>query len=255
MTIQRTPWPAGVPCWADLAVPDVSAACAFYSAVLGWTFPEDAGGGYRSARVDGLRVAGIGPAQSEDQPIGWLLYLATDDAEATLVRITEAGGSIVVPLDSAGSLGRLVVAADPSGAAFAVWEAGDHPGAELVNAPGGITWEDLRSSDPDAARAFYASVFGFDYQPVEMAPIDYTTFHLPGEEAPRGGIGGFMGPPTASRWEVYFGVADTDAAADAATTSGGTVVLGPQDTPFGRLAGIVDPFGASFLAITAANPQ
>lgn len=255
MTIRRTPWPAGVPCWADLAVPDVPTACAFYSAVLGWTYPEDAGDGYRSARVGRLRVAGIGPSRSGDHPVGWLLYFATEDAEATSERIADAGGTIVAPVDSAGPLGRLVVAQDPSGAAFAVWEAGEHPGAELVNAPGGITWEDLRSSDPDAARAFYRSAFGFDHQPVEMAPTDYTTFHLSGEGAPRGGIGGFMGPPTTSHWEVYFGVADTDAAAEAATTAGGTVVLGPQDTPFGRLAGIVDPFGASFLAITAADPQ
>ena len=30
MTIRTTPWPAGVPCWADLSTPDVTAAKGFY---------------------------------------------------------------------------------------------------------------------------------------------------------------------------------------------------------------------------------
>jgi predicted enzyme related to lactoylglutathione lyase len=238
-------------------VPDVDAACAFYAKVLGWSFP-DAGsetGGYRGAVVDGHGVAAIGPLQSADQPVAWTLYFASEDADASAAAVARAGGTVILPAGDVGNLGRLLIALDPTGAAFGVWQAGDHTGAELVNAPGGLTWEDLRSSDPEAARAFYASVFGFDYHPVEMAPTDYTTFHLAGEEAPRGGIGGFMGPAAASAWEVYFDVADTDAAVAAVRDAGGSVGMGPADTPFGRLATVVDPFGAPFLVITAANPQ
>ena len=42
MSIRTSPWPAGFPCWVDLSVPDVGAAEAFYTSVLGWTF-EDQG--------------------------------------------------------------------------------------------------------------------------------------------------------------------------------------------------------------------
>src|SRR6478735_4391347 len=48
MSIRTKPWPNGVPCWADLTVPDVAAAQAFYGAVLGWEFapPNEEFGGY-----------------------------------------------------------------------------------------------------------------------------------------------------------------------------------------------------------------
>jgi predicted enzyme related to lactoylglutathione lyase len=257
MTIRTSPWPPGVPCWTDIGVEDVTASCAFYSAVLGWDFPaaDTASGGFAIASVDGQAVAAIGPKQSPDQPTAWMLYFASDDADQTAQLITESGGTMLLPPGDVGDFGRLLIALDPTGAAFGVWQAKSHIGAGLVNAPGGIAWEDLRCTDPDAARAFYHEVFGFDYQPVEMAPPDYTTFHLAGEDAPRGGIGGFMTPQPASHWEVYFGVADTDAAAAAVGPAGGMVVMGPVDTPFGRLAGIIDPSGAPFLAVATANPQ
>ena len=55
MPIRTRKWPAGVPCWADLTVPDVPAAQAFYAAVLGWSFTDTADeyGGYVIGQVDG----------------------------------------------------------------------------------------------------------------------------------------------------------------------------------------------------------
>jgi hypothetical protein len=254
MTIRTSPWPAGTPCWADISVADVDAACAFYAAVLGWHIPEagpdDAG--YRIALVDGHPVAAIGPQQSPDQPQAWLLYLATEDADATVAAIAEHGGTLLVPPFDAGRHGRLAVAADPTGAMFAIWQADQHLGAELVNAPGGMTWEDLRCTDPSAAHRFYASVFNLDMQPIEMAPEDYRTFHLAGSEAPMGGIGGFMGPAGESHWAVYFGVADAGAAVRTAEQQGGSIAMPAMETPFGRMAGLADPTGAIFQIVEMA---
>ena len=60
---QRTEYPDGAPCWADLSTPDLAGAQRFYSRLLGWTF--DAGdpemGGYAMCRKDGKTVAGIAP--------------------------------------------------------------------------------------------------------------------------------------------------------------------------------------------------
>jgi hypothetical protein len=55
MSTRTSPWSAGVPCWADLATSDVSAAQKFHSAVLGWAFlvPEADDGGYVIASVNG----------------------------------------------------------------------------------------------------------------------------------------------------------------------------------------------------------
>lgn len=255
MSTRTSPWPPGTPCWADISVPDVEGACAFYRAVLDWETPapgpDDAG--YVIALVDGSPVAAIGPLHSSDQPTAWLLYLASDDVEQTAQAIAAHGGSLLLPPGDVGPHGRLAVAADPSGAVFGVWQAKAHIGAGRVNQPGAISWEDLRSSDPAGAQNFYSSVFGFETRPIEMAPADYRTFHLPGDEAPLGGMGGFMGPPVPSHWLVYFGVADADRATEVATRAGGQVLMPPFTTPYGRMAAIQDPYGALFQVIQATG--
>jgi predicted enzyme related to lactoylglutathione lyase len=143
----------------------------------------------------------------------------------------------------------MLVAADPAGAVFGVWQHGVHIGAGVVNEPGGLAWEDLRSTDPAAATAFYGSVFGWRTTPLELAGPDYGTFALPGDEAPMGGIGGLMGAPagTPSHWLVYFAVADVDAAVAAAESAGGGVLTPPFDSPYGRMATLQDPAGAVFM--------
>ena len=154
MPIRTRKWPAGVPCWADLTVPDVPAAQAFYGAVLGWSFTDTADeyGGYVIGQINGAAAAGIGPTPQQGVPSAWTLYLASDDVDGTAKQITDAGGTMLLPPGDVGPLGRLCVAADPTGAVFGVWQAGGHLGAELHSEPGGITWEDLRTPDPDTVK-------------------------------------------------------------------------------------------------------
>ena len=262
MSTRTSPWPTGTPCWADVMASDVRAAGAFYSAVLGWTVPEpeEQWGGYVTAEKDGQQVAGIGPVQ-EGARAAWTLYLATDDADGTVARAQEQGGSVLAPVMDVGPLGRMAILVDPAGAVFGLWQGGTMIGAGLVNEPGALVWEDLRSTDPDAARSFYGALFGYEYDPVEMAGPDYAVFRLPSEQAPLGGTGGMMDSPegTRSHWLVYFGVADTDAAVAAAEAAGGSVLAPAKDTQFGRMAWLADPDGAAFTVMsiddTARTPD
>lgn len=252
MSIRTSPWPAGVPCWADLMVPDVEAAGAFYAAVLGWEVPEpdEQYGGYVVASRDGHAAAGIAPLQPGART-GWTLYFATDDVDTTTKAAEQAGGTVLAAPVDVGPLGRMALVADPSGAGFGLWQAGTMIGAALVNEPGGLVWEDLRSTDPAAAQAFYRDVFGFQVDMLAMAGPDYGTFRLPDEQAPLGGMGGMMDSPagTASHWLVYFSVDDTDAALAAAEQAGGAVTVPAKDTPFGRLGGVRDPYGAEVVVL------
>lgn len=256
MPLRTSPWPAGVPCWVDLAVPDVPAAEDFYAAVLGWTFQRDTTGeygGYSLAQVQGAAAAGIGPALQAGIPAAWTLYLASDDADRTATAVTAAGGTMLLPPGDIGPLGRLFVAADPTGAVFGVWQHGQHIGAGWHSEVGGLIWEDLRTADPVAARAFYTAVFGYETRSVEMAGPDYRTFTPAGQDdaAPLGGIGPMFGAPegTPPHWLVYFGVADTDAALAAAIAAGGSRPAPPHDSPFGRMGSVMDPFGAVFAVV------
>jgi predicted enzyme related to lactoylglutathione lyase len=98
-------------------------------------------------------------------------------------------------------------------------------------------------------------VFDYSYQPVEGAGSDYTTFHRGGD--PLGGIGGlgYRPPETPPHWMAYFMVADTDTAVTAAAERGATVLSGPIDTPYGRMASITDPQGATFSIMAVISPD
>ena len=258
MTTRTTRWPEGVPCWTDVSSPDVAGSRSFYESVLGWSFQEsgDEYGGYVLALADGKPVAGIAPLQGDQVRPAWTLYLASDDADATAAAVSEAGGTVMVPPMDVGPLGRMLIASDPAGGVFGAWSAGEHIGAGLVNEPGAMGWEDLRSTDPDAARAFYGKVFGYDFQALEAAGPDYTTFHLAGDPAPLGGMGGMFGAPegTPSHWLVYFGAPDVDAATASVASSGGQVLAPGFDTPYGRMSAVVDPVGAVFWLVRP-NPD
>jgi uncharacterized protein len=259
MTIRTSPWPAGVPCWLDLATDNVDAAQQFYTAVMGWSFPvlDEDYGGYVIAQVKGQAAAGIGPMQGGQERPTWTLYLASDNAEDTEAAVREHGGAVLSPTGDVGPLGRMCIAADPSGAVFGIWQAINHIGASLVNEPGGLTWEDLRSTDPAAAQSFYGGVFGYEFHELPMAGADYSTFHLSGDPAPLGGMGGMMGAAegTPSHWLVYLSVADADAAVATVEAHGGSVVAPAFDSPFGRMAVVADPAGAVFYLAQIAPDQ
>ena len=248
MPVRTTAWPTGTPCWVGLAVPDVEAAKEFYGAVLGWTYLDTGEelGHYQICKHDGHHAAGIGPQQSPDQPTAWTTYLASDAVDDTAQKITENGGTVLAgPFDVPRS-GRMCIALDSEGCAFGVWQAAEGIGAEIYNEPGSLVWNEAAVPDPDVARKFYAAVFGYSYHSVEGAGPEYTTFQAGGD--PLGGIGGLgdRPPGTPPHWMVYFMVADTDAAIAAATERGATVVGGPVDTPYGRMASISDPQGSVF---------
>jgi predicted enzyme related to lactoylglutathione lyase len=234
-------------------VPDVEAAKGFYGPVVGWTFAETAEeyGGYAIAQVDGDAAAGIGPRSQPDVPPAWTMYFASDDVDGTAAAITAGAGHLLVEPGDVGPLGRMCIAADPTGAVFGVWQAGEHIGAVVTGEPGGICWEDLRSTEPERASGFYRAVFGLTTEGLEEAGPDYSLFFCDGTDGPQGGMGGLVGEPegTPSHWIVYFAVEDVDASIAAAVERGGTSLAPAEDTPYGRMGGLTDPWGALFWVL------
>ena len=258
MSTRDTSWPAGTPNWVDISVPDIDAALQFYGSVVGWSFAgTDAEyGGYRMCQVDGRSVAGIGPMQAAEQPTAWLVYLASDDADASAKLITENGGTLLAdPFDLDG-VGRIAVARDSTGGAFGVFHGREEIGTQVVDEPGCMVWEDARLTDVAEGRRFYQAVFGYTYEPVPGMDFEgYGTFSIDGR--PGGGMGGMMGAAegTPSHWVVYFSVPDVDTALAAAERGGGRVLMAAQDTPYGRMAVVNDPFGAVFAVHSPVAEQ
>jgi predicted enzyme related to lactoylglutathione lyase len=114
--------------------------------------------------------------------------------------------------------------------------------------PGTISWTDLETSDQEAAKAFYAGLFGWEYEDMEAGDdAIYALAKLGGRSAAamsgqRAGDAEKGIPP---HWNLYVTVEDVDAAAAKAAEAGGQVFAEPFDVfDAGRMAVVADPGGA-----------
>jgi predicted enzyme related to lactoylglutathione lyase len=277
--LERDGYPAGVPCWVDTAQPDPLAAVDFYNGLFGWHFrdrmPEDAPGHYFVAQLFDRDVAAVGsrPDGAAPDPV-WNTYVAVDDADTAVAKVTSAGGvTLAAPFDVLDA-GRMATVADPSGAVFSVWQAGETKGAQLVNEPNTWNFSDLNTRDVEGALAFYGAVFGWVTDTFAAADAEFAMLQLPGygdflaqrdpelraRQEETGAPPGFadvvagLVRMTSERvpddvrphWSVTFAVDDTDAAAERAEALGGTVVTAPIDAGPTRIAVVRDPQGAVF---------
>jgi uncharacterized protein len=246
--------PDGTPTWIDLGIPDLDRAMEFYGAVLGWEFdvgPEEYGR-YTTCLLHGRAAAAMAPNHDPAATeFWWNVYFAASDCDATAAKVVEAGGIVLVEPAEVGPFGRSAVVQDAVGAQFGLWQGREHNGCAVVNEPGALVRNDLITPNPAPARDFYAAVFGFtlDRNP-DMPETDFTFLRRSdGHE-----VGGIFGNPAAARstWNTTFEVADTDAAVAAALAHGGKS-NGASDMLYGRIATVLDPFGAEFSVITRAG--
>lgn len=261
MPTRDTAWTQGTPCWVDVQVDDLNAARDFYSALFGWQIddgPAEAGG-YLMALKDGRPAAGIGPKpEGMQMPSVWSTYLAVDDVDAVAAKATEAGAQLFMPPFDVMDVGRMTFLADPTGAPVGLWQAGRHNGAGVFNEHGAYCWNELHTRNLPRAQEFYTALFGYEYTPFGDG---YVTFANPGGNGMESSIGGMadddvMGVPAEvpAHWLTWFQVDDTDAALEKVKELGGQVVMGPDDSPIGRMGVVAGLQGEMFGLITPQDP-
>ncbi|MEU0126893.1 MULTISPECIES: VOC family protein [unclassified Streptomyces] len=244
------PVPGG-PCWAELTTPDIRAAQAFYAALFGWrveTDPRPEAGGYATAHIGEDAVAALSPARRRDERPAWTVAFATEDAGATADAVRAAGGTLLVEPTDVLDRGRFAVASDPAGAVFSLWQARAFAGAGRLNDAGTLTWTELRTPDPEGARAFYPAVFGWTVD----ASDHFTHWGVDGAD-----FGGAKEQDDDERagspplWLPYFAVADAEVTAAGVLSAGGEQLVLPRRVPGGPcVATLRDPHGAAFGVLT-----
>ncbi len=251
--------------WYELLTPDANASQRFYGDVVGWTVkpgtnsamdyrhliaPDGAGVGGMLELTEQMKAGGARPA--------WLGYVAVADVDAAISAIGADGGRTQMkPMDVPGA-GRMALVTDPQGALFYVMTPTPPPDRPDAKSPAfsraalaRCAWNELATSDPKQALAFYTRHFGWtDGGSMPMGEMgDYQFIN---DET--GMIGAITRAP-ANRppmWTYYFRVASIDAAKRTIEAGGGRVVHGPQEVPGGDHIIIgTDPQGSAFALVGA----
>ena len=251
--------------WYELITPDPDGATKFYGAVVGWTIGEPIGGDqdYRMInRGDGGFAGGVlkltGDMQSHGARPIWMGYIGADDVDATVAKVEAIGGNTLMPAFDIPQ-GRIAMAADPQGNPFYVMKpippAGKEDAQSDVFSPTEeqrVSWNELTTSDPAAAREFYGELFGWSSD--EFMPMgelgEYRFFAHGGTT-----IGALCQPMPggSAKWRYYTRVPSIAKAVDAVKQNGGTVSVGPHEVPGGDHIVIGnDPQGAEFALVGKA---
>lgn len=258
-----TKYPHGTFSWVDCASTDAEGGKKFYTALMDWEsedMPMGDGLFYTMFKKQGEYVAAISPMQPEMQAQGappfWTSYISVDDVDVMTKKAKELGGTIISePFDVFDS-GRMSVINDPTGGTVALWQAKNHIGAGLVNAPGALHWNELATRDCAKACEFFGELLGWKYERMEGMETEYQVIRLNGR-----GNGGILQmneewgdiPP---HWMVYFSVADIDKSLEKVKQLSGKVEFPPVEAAgVGRFCVIADPQGTHLSLIQLESPD
>lgn len=257
-----TKYPHGTISWADGVSTDAASGKQFYMDLMGWTaedLPIDEHSVYTMFRLDGRSVAGfvqmLPQMQAQGIPSHWQTYITVDDVDALAPKVTELGGTVVAEPFDVFDNGRMIALTDPTGATVALWQANNHPGAEVVNKPGAMCWNELYTRDIERAEAFYGALLGWTFEPMD-GPMTYHFIQNNGRMN-----GGVMVMPddladVPPHWLINWSVADVEAALAKLKDLGGSPRTGIEKAEgIGRFVVFSDPQGAVSVLAQLDNPM
>ena len=257
---------SGRPTWMDLGTHDLEGAKAFYTELFGWEFVDqgDDFGGYNMIKKGENFIGGAmsslmtpeGPAEEPQYPTSWTIYLDVADIDVALEKAAAKGGTVMVPAMQVGDSGKMALVQAPDGEVIGMWQRLDFAGFELDLSVGTPVWIETLSKDYDAAADFYTEVFGWTLaeMPSGNGQPRYAT-NGEGNDAQCGicEANTFLPEQAPSYWRMYLQADDVDATLERIIALGGSILDGPMDSPFGRLATVADPQGAVFQVIHSVH--
>jgi predicted enzyme related to lactoylglutathione lyase len=231
--------------WHENNSTDVEKAKRFYADLLGWETEVWKPGEMDYAMIKvGEHMHGGFMAAQGGAPSHWLGHVLVEDVDETVRRAEAAGGRILAgPMDIP-EVGRFAVIADPQGAVLSAFA----PAGEAPQPEGVFVWDELTTSDPEAATSFYGEVFGWSAHGMDMGEMGtYTIFRRAGDVDVAGCMRTPEGMEAPPHWLAYIGVDDIDATTARAKELGATIYVEPTDIPnVGRFSIVQDPAGAVF---------
>jgi|HubBroStandDraft_6_1064221.scaffolds.fasta_scaffold301795_1 predicted enzyme related to lactoylglutathione lyase len=244
--------------WHELHTNDRAKGVKFYGTLMGWEIKDVAmgpGEPYGLCMLGGKDHAGIMKSMAPaNVPPHWLPYIAVDNVDAAAAKVKDLGGKIMGPPMDIPDVGRFAVVADPQGATFAVYTDSKPYREEPERPPvGAFCWEELMSSDPAASAKFYASLFGYTVDSMDMGPMGTYRILKRGDRQTAGIMQLPKEAPPHSHWLSYLAVKDVDGSTRNAKELGAKVFVEPKDIPnIGRFSVIADSTGAMIALFKGA---
>jgi predicted enzyme related to lactoylglutathione lyase len=228
--------------WYEWMGADLERAAEFYAHVVGWQVgdPGMASFPYKVGSAEGYGVAGMlnTPTDAKGMPPCWTGYVAVENVDAALAKITTAGGQAMRPAWDIPNIGRVAVVADKQGAPFMLFrpaEGARMPAAPAPHTPGLVGWRELHARDGALAMDFYAGEFGWrEDRQHDMGPMGVYRIFKAGDQ--EGGMMTKTAQGPGPCWLFYFIVEAADAANARVTARGGKVLNGPHEVPGGMFA-------------------
>jgi predicted enzyme related to lactoylglutathione lyase len=252
--------PAGSFCWVELATIDQAAAKNFYTSLFGWAVvdsPMGPGDFYSMFKLSGRDTGAAYTMRKEQRAQGvpphWMLYVSVENADQSVSKAAQAGGTVLAPAFDVMEAGRMAVIQDPTGAIFSLWQPKSHQGVTITG-DNTFCWADLSTPSTERAGKFYAEVFGWQLIKDEKDSSGY--IHIKNGEHFIGGM-----PPSTHRnpnapphWLLYFQVADVAAATTTSAQLGGKVLMPARTMEnVGTWSIVADPQGAVFALFKSAR--
>jgi hypothetical protein len=252
-----SPVPAGLPCWVEVSCLDEAVTKQFYTGLFGWKYgvrrdPAAPTGRYWIASMGGTPTSVLYQRGTRSAP-GWTLHISVPHTASAAEWVEHLGGTVTLGPMAIPGRGNILHAVDACGAPVVFWETPED-WEFATDEPNAFSGADLNTHDGVAADHFYTKLFTYScHQIGDGESVDYAEYLI--DHTPvlyRYVMGAEYRRDTPPHWMVYFEVdpaRGVDATAGQALMLGGSVVVQPYDTPFGRVAILADPDGAVFAVI------
>ncbi|NHO17901.1 VOC family protein [Acetobacter oeni] len=244
--------------YAQLTIPDLKKAKAFYGELLGWTFRDIpvSRGHYAQAMIGTRNVAGFVEQPPPDgdtarrEPV-WLPFVSTDSTDTLARTARDWGGKVLFKPRNIPGLGRETIIADPQGGIFAAIrsDSGDPADSDTPAVQGEWIWNALLTDIPSNAAGFYQKLFGYRIE-AEQDPSSPLRYVLESQDFARATVNPL--PPglpanAPARWMNFVQVDNVGATAEKVPQLGGRVLVEPHlDHNNSMIAVVTDPAGAVF---------
>jgi uncharacterized protein len=246
--------------WYELLTSDPAAAIAFYTEVVGWKTQPWESGDYTMFVGTSGPLGGVNKLPEQAKAMGapphWMANVQIANLAESLAKVKSLGGKVLHE-ETVPKVGKIGVILDPQGASMALFQ----PESEMTphdgGKPGEFGWNELMTTDHEAAFAFYSAIAGWErISEYDMGPMGkYLLWGKNGKQ-----LGGMMtakgmktpdGKDVPPNWMYYVTTADLDAALARAKGKGARVINGPMEVPGGqRVVLLFDPQGAAFALVT-----